>query len=124
MILFHLLRLAQAKAREAIKRRTRSRHWGAFSDWFIAENSLCEGCGTHRHLQVHHVKDFARNPHLELDWSNLSALCMDERECHLRLGHGGNFRFSNPGLRADLEELRAHPDRRPEVERRARLARR
>ena len=55
---------------------------------------------------MHHVVPFNEKPELELDESNLMVLCMGDDECHLFIGHGGNYDFWNPQVRLDVEELK------------------
>lgn len=74
----------------------RSTHWKTVEHHFLMEHSTCEACGTHIRVQVHHKKPFHIHPELELDPANLIALCMSRRECHLWIGHGGNFKEWNP----------------------------
>lgn len=88
--------LAQSRRHEAKKLKTRSPKWDNVQKDFLRSHSACAGCGSRLHLQVHHKKPFHLFPELELEPSNLIALCMDRTECHLRLGHGSNFKAFNP----------------------------
>ena len=54
-------------------------------------------------------------PQLELDPNNLITLCMGKLECHLQLGHLGNFKFYNPNIRKDAAIVLAHPDQFDEI---------
>ena len=54
---------------------------------------------------------FHLDPALELDPTNLITLCMDEKECHLHIGHGGSFKQYNPEVRRMAAEALAHPDK-------------
>jgi len=56
-------------------------------------------------LQVHHVVPFSIAAGLELDPTNLLTLCMGEFDCHLKLGHGGSFRYYNPHVREIAAEF-------------------
>jgi hypothetical protein len=56
----------------------------------------CQFCGGNRVPEVHHIEDFADHPDLELDPSNLITLCEGPPECHLRVGHMGNWHTINP----------------------------
>jgi 5-methylcytosine-specific restriction endonuclease McrA len=50
-------------------------------------------------VQVHHKKPFHLHPELELDPANLVTLCMtSSNECHLRIGHSGDFKAYNAAL--------------------------
>jgi 5-methylcytosine-specific restriction enzyme A len=74
----------------------RSTHWKTLEHHFLQEHPICEACGTHIRVQVHHKKPFHIHPELELNTTNLISLCMSRRECHLWIGHGGNFKEWNP----------------------------
>jgi hypothetical protein len=51
-------------------------------------------------LNVHHVLPFHLKPELELDPSNLITLCSSlDKNCHLDIGHGDNFRAYNASVR-------------------------
>lgn len=102
----HTIRKAKSQIREKQKEKTRSSKWGDLRDEFVASNAECAACGTKNHLQVHHVKPFHDFPELELDVNNLITLCMDVNECHINIGHGDSFRFSNPNVREDAEKFR------------------
>ena len=56
-------------------------------------------CCGRRFLIAHHIVPFHLAPDLELDPTNLLALCEAKRygiNCHLLVGHLGNFLRSNP----------------------------
>jgi hypothetical protein len=53
---------------------------------------------------------------LELDKGNLIGLCMGEFECHIRIGHGDDFKAFNPDVRLDAETVRLKPSDRSKVE--------
>lgn len=131
----HFVRLVHSKLREAVKRVARSPHWSTVEKHWKNGHPSCAACGSLKHVQVHHVVPFHHEPLLELadgtgeyckltnsDGSyvcNLISLCMDKPECHLRIGHGGDFHWADTNVRADAAEVLAHPDRRSEVEERA-----
>ena len=63
--------------------------------WLIGRVCACCGCTTG--LQTHHIKPFHLFPELEMDPANWLALCgPTELNCHLRIGHLGNFKWYNP----------------------------
>ena len=64
---------------------------------------MCRGCGTKKHLQVHHKKPFHLHPELELDPKNLITLCMDVWRCHIELGHSGDWKAYNPHVEDDAD---------------------
>ena len=78
----------------------RSGQWPTLEHHFLASHPTCAACGTHRHLQVHHIEPFHLEPKLELDPTNLIVLCMTRRfECHLQIGHGGDFKITSMSLK-------------------------
>lgn len=81
----------------------RSSKWPALRKSFLEENSSCAACGGTNHLEVHHIEPFHENPALELDPSNLITLCdkLGKDNCHLEIGHLGNFKNKNPNVRED-----------------------
>jgi 5-methylcytosine-specific restriction protein A len=106
---FHrFVRRAHAKLQD-VAHRLRSPKWRRLEKQWLATNKLCSACATSKHLQVHHIKPFHLDPELELDPNNLITLCMDEPECHLLIGHGGNFKCFNPHVRKDAEHALKHP---------------
>ena len=58
----------------------------------------CAVCSRKRTLEVHHIIPFHVAPDLELNPSNLMALC---RRCHLFVGHLGNWRRFNMAVQSD-----------------------
>jgi 5-methylcytosine-specific restriction protein A len=142
-LLSYLLRLGVSKLREAAKRGNllavaitgqarRSPHWRAVEKAWLAKHGHCAACGNNEQLQVHHVLPFHSHPELELAdgtgryclardpknprlfRENLVTLCMNRGfECHLAIGHGGDFRRDNPRVLDDAAELRRYPARRP-----------
>ena len=82
----------------------RSSRWAAVRDAFL-RGQRCSVCGGRRNLVAHHVIPFHLAPDLELEHSNLIALCEAKRygiNCHLLLGHIGNWRRANPVILADV----------------------
>lgn len=100
----HLARVAASLVREAVKRR-RSPKWRALEKAHLRKQPECAACGTRRLLQVHHVVPVSKAPELELVASNLITLCM-WRGHHLRTGHLGNWKRSNPTVVEDAKRLR------------------
>ena len=80
----------------------RSPHWPAVRAKFL-QGKACAVCGGTKDLEAHHIEPFHVNPKRELDPSNLLALCEADsaRNCHLLVGHLGNFRGWNPGAKQD-----------------------
>jgi 5-methylcytosine-specific restriction enzyme A len=92
---------------EAGIKKERSPHWHKVEKDFLAKHTNCAACGTNHHLQVHHIKPFHLYPEHELDESNLITLCM-EKECHLKLGHGGDWKAYNPNVLKDVDKVHNH----------------
>jgi len=93
----------------------RSSKWPTVEKHFLAQYPTCAACGGKDRLNVHHCKPFHLDPELELDTSNLVTLCMGEKECHLHLGHGGNFKEYCPDVRDYAAQALSHPDKYEEL---------
>ena len=95
---------------ESLFRRGPRRH----KDWHKAKiahlkaNPECAACGSTSRLIVHHIRPFQWFPHLELVEANLLTLCEGETlNCHLWLGHCGNFaKWYNPNVLDDASRFR------------------
>ena len=75
----------------------RSPQWSRERAAYLAEHKMCEACGGAGDLQCHHKKPFGYFPELELDRSNFQTLCEHPaRNCHLNVGHSGDFKAYNP----------------------------
>ena len=84
----------------------RSPHWPTVRKSYLEKHPLCECCGGHEKLNVHHVHPFHLHPELELEESNLITLCEgDQVNCHLAIGHLFNFKLYNPEVRKTSAEL-------------------
>lgn len=82
----------------------RSPFWSKARNEFL-RGKCCAVCGGRKSLIAHHEIPFHLAPDLELDESNLIPLCESGRygmNCHLLIGHIGNFQRSNPVVRADV----------------------
>ena len=85
----------------------RSSKWPALEKKFLKENPACAACGSLTDLNVHHMKPFHLHPELELEPTNLITLCMGKTtECHIKLGHGGDFKAYNPNVEEDVAEVK------------------
>jgi 5-methylcytosine-specific restriction enzyme A len=93
----------------------RSSKWPTVEKHFKEIHPTCEACGSKNRLNVHHCKPFHLDPALELDPSNLITLCMDTKECHLHIGHGGSFKQYCPEVRKYAAEALAHPEKFDEI---------
>lgn len=83
---------------QIVKRLTRSSGWSKIRKQHLKKNPLCAACGKNKFgtLEVHHIQSFHEFPELELDPNNLITLCSGGCNCHLTLGHCGNFKLTNP----------------------------
>ena len=89
---------------KATKGQKRSDDWLDFRDAFVRGNPECMVCGGRKKIEVHHIVPFHVAPDLELDPSNLMVLCTRKKygiNCHLLIGHLGNFRRINPAVELD-----------------------
>lgn len=111
--------LVHGKVREALKNVTRSPKWGGVRKAFLKDHPGCAACGATKHLNVHHVEPFHLHPELELDPKNLITLCLTRNLCHLKIGHGDNYKAYNPNVRLDAEHVRKHPESRDAIEKAA-----
>lgn len=86
----------------------RSNHWPTVRKHFIQANPTCAACGGTEKLEVHHKIPFHIKPELELEPSNLIALCESDSYgviCHLYIGHLGNYKNSNPNVVEDAADI-------------------
>ncbi len=83
----------------------RSSKWPEVRKVFLM-GKTCAVCGGKKKLEAHHKKPFHLHPDKELDPANLIALCEGNKEvnCHLFVGHLGNFRGFNPEVEKDAGE--------------------
>lgn len=82
---------------------TRSPKWRTVRNAFL-RGKRCAVCGGRRSLIAHHEVPFHIAPDLELVESNLVPLCEAKRfgiNCHLLIGHVGNWRRFNANCLAD-----------------------
>ena len=76
----------------------RSSRWRKVRAEHIKNNPKCELCEGTKKLRVHHIKPFHLYPEPELEPTNLITLCECLSygiNCHLLVGHLGNFRSIN-----------------------------
>lgn len=88
----------------------RSPQWHGVQQAHLAANPRCVCCGGTNDLRVHHIEPFHLRPDLELDPQNLITLCESKRfgiNCHLLLGHLGNWRRWNPLVKFDAIRWKA-----------------
>lgn len=86
----------------------RSSKWVTVRKQFLLKNPTCAACGGSQKLEAHHIKPFHLHPELELEESNLITLCESGRfglNCHLLIGHNGNFRKINADVKQDAAAI-------------------
>ena len=97
----------------------RSSQWSSIRAAWIKQHPSCAACGTRESVEVHHKLPFhfPGGNKTELDPDNFISLC--ERpswNCHLRIGHSGNWQARNQHVVEDaalsLERIieREYPD--------------
>jgi len=121
---FHLGRVAYSLIREHFDKPKRSAHWAVVRRVHLRKHPRCAACGSKRFRQVHHIVPFTDRPLLELDPTNLITLCMGKHECHLHLGHGGDYHYFNPAVSKNCRVILRHPEKRRDIEINARIFRR
>jgi hypothetical protein len=90
----------------------RSNMWPAVRRKHLEMEPTCQGCGTKKELNVHHIRPFHLHPALELDHKNLITLCEYHR-CHLVFGHLCSWDSYNVNVRADAKAYLAKVQNRP-----------
>lgn len=101
---------------------SRSPQWPKVRDKFIAAHPECAACGSKgkpgKPLQCHHLIPISVDANgdvdhdgvpNELDGDNLITLCVEgvgNSNCHLLIGHAGNFRCHNENCRRDAKRFR------------------
>jgi 5-methylcytosine-specific restriction protein A len=96
--------LSERLSGKAPKGTRRSSRWRKFRDGLLKGNS-CACCGGKKSLIGHHRIPFHLAPDMELDPDNIIVLCEAKRygiNCHLLLGHCGNWRRANVYCDADV----------------------
>ena len=107
----HAINLIKHSFRDAGVDAKRSDKWPTVEKHFREAHPTCAACGGTVRLNVHHCLPFHLDPEKELDPTNLITLCMGEKECHLHIGHDGNFKFYNPNVRKDAQHALEHPEK-------------
>lgn len=96
--------------RDLLTRTRRSGKWRAVRKAHLAQNPTCAACGSTAKLEVHHLMPVHLRPDLELVRTNLLTLC-ESRDaasinCHLVVGHVGNWHAYNPDAAYDAATMR------------------
>ena len=89
------------KAEPGDKRNT---SWRKIRLAHLEKNPRCFICDSSKSVEVHHIIPYNLAPDLELDSNNLMSLCESKKygiNCHLLVGHLGNYRRINPSVIVD-----------------------
>jgi hypothetical protein len=92
----------QGKAPKGAKR---SPDWRDVRKAHLNHHPNCACCGSSKKVEVHHIVPFHVAPDQELNPNNLISLCENKKygiNCHLLLGHLGNYRNINPSVVGDV----------------------
>ena len=87
----------------------RSNKWSKIRKAHLKGTPVCEVCRSKTKLEVHHIIPFNIAPDLELYPDNLMTLCENKKygiNCHLLIGHLGNYRRTNPNSELDAMNWR------------------
>jgi hypothetical protein len=80
----------------------RSSKWRGVRVEFLKNNPSCAVCGSKENVVPHHKVPFHADPSLELEPSNLIALCENKSfNCHFFFGHLKNWVDCNPRVEED-----------------------
>jgi len=107
----HGINLIRHSLRDVGLSAKRSGQWPTVEKHFLEAHPTCACCGGTKRLNVHHCKPFHLFSQLELDPTNLITLCMGEKECHLKIGHGGSFKQWVEEVRKYAAEVLADPSK-------------
>ena len=103
----HLIDVLKGKTTLGKKR---SPQWPKVRAEHLRKCKFCMVCGGTKKLEVHHIKPFHLDPSLELEPTNLITLCEAKKRginCHLLVGHLGNYRQENPQVLDHAQFLNA-----------------
>jgi 5-methylcytosine-specific restriction endonuclease McrA len=92
---------------KASKGQRRSSKWRKVRKEFLKKNNKCAICECTTKLEVHHKIPFHVDPSKELDEDNLITLCENKKygiNCHLLMGHLGNYRRHNENIEGDAKK--------------------
>lgn len=90
--------------------RSRSGKWKRIRKEHLAASPACAVCGSVKKVEAHHKIPFHIDPSKELEPTNIITLCEKgpgKINCHLVVGHLGNYKLANPRVAADAESLHA-----------------
>jgi 5-methylcytosine-specific restriction protein A len=92
----------QGKAKPGQKR---SSQWRKIRNRYKKANPHCAVCGSKKKVEIHHKIPFNIAPDLELFEDNFVSLCERKKygiNCHLLIGHLGNYRRVNLNINIDV----------------------
>jgi len=92
----------QGKAPKGAKR---SKDWRGVRKQYLKDHPKCALCESTTKLQIHHIIPFHIAPDKELDQNNLITLCENKKygvNCHLLVGHLGNYQRINASVLLDV----------------------
>jgi hypothetical protein len=92
----------QGKAPKGMRR---AKGWRKMRRVFIKKHPRCSVCYSKKKVEVHHKIPFHIAPELELMLGNLISLCENKKygiNCHLLIGHLGNYRRINMNVETDI----------------------
>lgn len=89
------------KEKLALATFTRSPEWPRVRRAFLKEHPNCEVCGIRQKLEAHHIIPYHLKPELELDATNLIALCDGGSNHHLFVGHLMSWKSFNRNVTVD-----------------------
>lgn len=106
-MLIRIKEVLQGKVPVGVRRSSR---WRKVREKHLKNNPRCELCEGTKKLRVHHIKPFHTHPELELEPTNLITLCECLSygiNCHLLVGHLGNYRNINNDSVIDVDTWNA-----------------
>lgn len=93
---------------------SRSPKWSELRAMWLSQQPICQGCGTEKNLQVHHIIPVHVDPSRELDSTNLITLCEQVRhDCHFHIGHLLNWKAYNPTCIENAKSFKTAIEQRP-----------
>jgi hypothetical protein len=95
---------------KAPKGAKRASGWRKVRKQHLKNHPRCYVCGSKKKIEVHHIVPFHVAPDLELEPDNMMTLCERKKygiNCHLLIGHFGNYQRVNTNCRTDAVTWRS-----------------
>jgi len=95
---------------KAPKGAKRASEWRKVRKEHLKKNPRCFICGSKTKVEVHHIVPFHLAPDLECNPENMMTLCENKKygiNCHLLIGHLGNYERVNESCETDARFLRS-----------------